>query len=437
MKRIIASAGLAAVGAASVQAAYTPGLTPMEQAKPWSVSVAVRGFYDDNIFARPSDSGAKQESFGVSVNPTVGLNFALERTLIQFNYSYDFRWFEGRDENEADHIQLADLAVSHEFSERFKVDVVDKFTYAQEGTVRVGEGAITIPGRSDGDYISNRARGAFTAGVTERLNLEVAYQNDIWDFENSGLNSYSALLDRMEHLGTLELGYAITPATTGGIGYKYQDVGSRSTDRISIPGANVPPAPGTPANTVLADTRDNRSHYVYGGVEHQFNPQLNAALRAGVQLVDFHRADELTALGQGYKDDATIPYIDFLLGYNYNPGSFVNVGVVHTMAATSVGQAQSQDATGVYLDLNHRITPKWTFGTMLLYQYSNLRGGVFDGDKEQLFVAGVSLDYLISQNLSAEVGYNYDLLDSDVRYFGIDSRSYDRNRVYIGLRARF
>jgi predicted porin len=432
MKRIIASAGLAAVGAASVQAAYTPGLTPMEQAKPWSVSVAVRGFYDDNIFARPNDAppgqqSGKRESFGVSVNPTVGLNFALERTLIRFNYSYDFRWFENRDENEADHIQLADLAIAHEFSERFKIDVSDKFTYAQEGAVRIDPGTPqTVPGRSDGDYYNNKARGAFTAGVTERLNLMVAYQNDIWDFENSGINSYSALLDRMEHLATAELGYAVSPATSVGIGYKYGDVGSRSSDLLSMGGTLVP-----------AETRDNRSHYIYGGVEHQFNPQLNAALRAGVQLVDFHKADVLTSLGQGYKDDATIPYIDFLLGYNYNPGSYLNVGVVHTMAATSVSSSQSQDATGVYLDLNHRITPKWTFGAMLLYQYSSLRGGAFDGDKEQLFVAGVNFDYLISENLSAEVGYNYDLLDSDVRYAGYDARSYDRNRVYLGLRARF
>jgi len=425
MKRIIASAGLAAVGAASVQAAYTPGLTPMEQAKPWSVSVAVRGFYDDNIFARPDDSPGVQESFGVSINPTVGLNFALERTLIHFNYSYDFRWFEGRDENEADHTQLADLSISHAFSERLKLDVSDRFTYAQEGLVRIDD-VQPVTGRSDGDYFANRARGAFTAGVTERLNVQVGYQNDIWDFENSGTDSYSALLDRMEHLASVELGYAVTPATTAGIGYKYQDVSSRSTDRLSMGGFLVP-----------AETRDSRSHFIYAGVEHQFNPQLNAALRAGVQLADFHKADFLTTLGQGYEDNATIPFIDFLLGYNYNPGSYVNLGVINRMAATSVGSAQSQDATAVYLDLNHRITPKWTFGAMLLYQYSSLRGGAFDGDKEQLFVAGVNLDYLISQNLSAEAGYNYDRLNSDVEFAGLKAREYDRNRVYLGLRARF
>ncbi|MFM1941993.1 MAG: hypothetical protein RI897_975, partial [Verrucomicrobiota bacterium] len=115
----------------------------MEQSKPWSVSVAVRGFYDDNMFSAPTDAdkvpgrAGPEESFGVSVNPKVGLNFALDRTVITFNYSYDFRWFEARDNNEADHIQLADLGISHSFSERLKVDASDRFTYAQEGAVRI------------------------------------------------------------------------------------------------------------------------------------------------------------------------------------------------------------------------------------------------------------------------------------------------------------
>jgi opacity protein-like surface antigen len=190
---------------------------------------------------------------------------------------------------------------------------------------------------------------------------------------------------------------------------------------------------------VPAETRDTRAHYLYAGLEHQFNPQVKAALRAGAQFVDYHKADILTSTpGAGYEDNATIPFIDFLLGYNYNPGSYLNVGIVNRMAVTSVGSAQSQDATAVYLDLNHRITPKWTLGAILLYQYSSLRGGVFDGENEQMFLAGVNVDYSISQNLLAEIGYNYDRLDSDVEYVpGYEARSYDRNRVYIGLRARF
>ena len=48
MKKIIASASLAALGAASVQAAYAPGLSPQEKSKAWTISGTLRGFYDDN-----------------------------------------------------------------------------------------------------------------------------------------------------------------------------------------------------------------------------------------------------------------------------------------------------------------------------------------------------------------------------------------------------
>ena len=48
MKKIIASASLAALSAASVQAAYAPGLSPQEKSKAWTISGTLRGFYDDN-----------------------------------------------------------------------------------------------------------------------------------------------------------------------------------------------------------------------------------------------------------------------------------------------------------------------------------------------------------------------------------------------------
>jgi hypothetical protein len=426
MKRIIASAGLAAVGAASVQAAYTPGLTPLEQSKPWAVTVAVRGFYDDNMFSRPDDSNAKEESFGVSVNPTVALNFALDRTLISFGYSYDFRWFEAREDNEADHIQQGKLRVAHAFSERLSVDVWDRFIYAQEGAVAIDAGPITVPGRSDGDYFRNIANAGVDAGLTERLKLTFSYNNEIYDYENSGFNSYSARLDRMEHLGTIEGGWEFTPNTSGLIGYRYGDVVSRSNSQIFVDNVGA----------VNAEERDRRSHYIYAGVEHDFSQQLNGAIRAGVQLVDYYKADVLSAAG--YDDNATIPYIDAVLGWNYNPGSSLKLGVVNTMNSTDVASALSQNSVAVYLDLTHRITPDWTFGGMLLFQNSSFEGGVYDGESEQLFLAGVNLDYLISQNLSAEVGYSFDLLNSEIEdALGNDIRAFTRNRVYLGLRARF
>jgi hypothetical protein len=45
---------------------------------------------------------------------------------------------------------------------------------------------------------------------------------------------------------------------------------------------------------------------------------------------------------------------------------------------------------------------------------------------------GLNLAYRINQFLSAEAGYNYDKVDSD-----LVGRSYSRNRVYVGVRATY
>src|SRR5256885_7334146 len=130
MKKIIASASLAVLGAASLQAAYAPGLSPLEKSKPWTISAILRGFYDDN----PTDSAKslRQESWGVEFSPSLAVNIALDQTLIGFNYVYDMRFFEARQSNDADHDHQVSLKINHAFNERYKLDVSDTFHYGQE-----------------------------------------------------------------------------------------------------------------------------------------------------------------------------------------------------------------------------------------------------------------------------------------------------------------
>src|SRR5438046_5660107 len=130
MKKIIASASLAALGAASVQAAYATGLSPQEKAKAWTISGTLRGFYDDNPTA--SIGPDKQESWGLELSPSLAVNLALDQTLIGFNYVYDLRFYEARPKNDADHMHQFTLKVDHAINERYKVGLNNSFSYAQE-----------------------------------------------------------------------------------------------------------------------------------------------------------------------------------------------------------------------------------------------------------------------------------------------------------------
>jgi hypothetical protein len=71
------------------------------------------------------------------------------------------------------------------------------------------------------------------------------------------------------------------------------------------------------------------------------------------------------------------------------------------------------------------------------YRHSTFEGGRYDDNTEEYFLAGVNLTYLINRHLSAEVGYNFDKLDSDASRDWRRLGDYDRNRVYIGVTATY
>jgi len=66
------------------------------------------------------------------------------------------------------------------------------------------------------------------------------------------------------------------------------------------------------------------------------------------------------------------------------------------------------------------------------YQHSTFKGGALDDKSYDYYLLGLNLQYRFTQNLSAEVGYNYDKLMQEEQVPG-----YDRNRVYIGVTASY
>jgi hypothetical protein len=217
MKRIIACAGIAALGAVSLQAAYAPGLSDTEKAKFWSVSLGLRGFYDSNYNTAPATAvpglpGFKaKDSFGFDVSPRVSLNYAMDTTLASLDYAYGMRYYAGRDTGKEDQSHQVNAKVDHSFSENYKVDVKDSFVVAQEPEILDTSGVTTLPLRADGSNFRNTASIMFHGDFTRTLGAEVGYQNNVFDYQQATSNnggfpgSYSSLLDRMEHLATVNL----------------------------------------------------------------------------------------------------------------------------------------------------------------------------------------------------------------------------------------
>src|SRR5581483_6756156 len=153
MNKIVASLGLAAVGATGVQTVYADSGLQAPSPKLWNVSASLRGFYDDNINTAPDGGGPKVSSFGFDVSPSVGLKWGDDNTRAEAQYTYTFRYYEKRpagNVNKYDQDHVFRGALDHAFNERYQIGVHDSFVVGQEpdlirGTLPNGENQ-RIPG---------------------------------------------------------------------------------------------------------------------------------------------------------------------------------------------------------------------------------------------------------------------------------------------------
>ena len=133
------------------------------------------------------------------------------------------------------------------------------------------------------------------------------------------------------------------------------------------------------------------------------------------------------------------PYADVSLTYTYLPGSYLQLGFTEKQIATDVagvngnGQVtQGEQASTIYGSINQKITSKLTGSLIGSYQYGTFSKGQSNGEVDNFYGLGVNLTYAFNRHFSAEVGYNYDDLNSNIA-----DRGYSRNRVYLGVTAAY
>lgn len=444
MKKIVASVGLVALGASGLYSAPIPGLTE-EGGKNWSVAATLRGFYDDNINTAPSGPG-KQDAFGIEISPSVNYGIQWQQTQLTLGYVYSFKYYDHQPAGSStkyDQQHLFNLALDHAFTERYRLGVRDAFAIGQEPDVLRTDNAFTAFQRLSGDNIRNYGSIVFDADITRLFGLEIGYDNSFFDYAQSGvqfdgvgniLPSNSGLLDRDENAIHFDSRWMICPETVGIFGYKFRNVSYTADEDIG-----VELLPGGVVHFIKSRERDFREHSLYVGAEQTFSPNLTGALRAGASYVDYYNHVPESQNQWG-------PYALANLRYTYAPQSHVDVGLSQDFNATDVvgvrnasgtditatSFTESQQATVVYASVNHQITPQLRGSLIGQFQYSSFDEGDVSNDSERYYLLGLNLSYQFTPHFSAEVGYNYDKLDSD-----IPSRTFDRNRVYIGVTGSY
>lgn len=436
MKIFFVSAGVMAIGAVGLQTMLAEDATGP---KYWNVSATLRGFYDDNY----NIAGNKQGSFGIEFLPGFSIHMPLQQTDLGLRYTYGLYYYQDRDQlgvNPFDQTHSLDLWVDHAFNNRWKANIQDSFEVGQEPQLLNPNPlmAQAAPYRLNGDNISNHGTVGLSTDWTRQLSTVLNYNNDFYDYDNSGATlasigsgggaTLAGLLDRDEENVALDLKWHLQKETTIFVGYQFAWVNYLGNEPITVIQAPSPQA----GFVYHSSDRDMDSQTMYLGLEHQFTPNLTGTVRAGASYVDNY-ADPL------YPSTAWTPYADLNMSYTYRPGSYVQLGFNHGINSTDQVMADNtghiteyQESSIVYLDVNHRFTSKLVGILIGRVQYSTFQGGAASSTDETDYSVGVNLTYQINQYLSVDGGYNFDDLVT-----GLSGYSYTRNRVYLGLTANY
>jgi hypothetical protein len=435
MKRIVASVGLVAVGASGLQAGVLQDLTT-ESGKPWTASATLRGFYDDNINTIPSNAtllpGSSRSSFGWEVSPALQFSFPMEQTTLSFGAVYSLKYYENKPEGDANNIdQTVDInaALTHAFSERYQLSVRDDFVIGQEPDMLRAGNTYTTFQRISGDNMRNYGSISLAAQITPEFGIDVGYANTWTDYANdtsTGIPgtygfypSNAGLLNESDNVIHLDTRYQLAPQTIGVVGYQFRDTFYTGDQVIS---SGPPPF-------MLSDARNAIAHYGYIGIDENFRPDLTGSVRVGGRYTDYYN--------NPFSQNGASPYAMLNLKYTYLPESSVTLGFSYDYSPSTYfsqnlqGITLNAQAATVYVALTHRITPKLFGNIIAQYQNSTYYGGAYDGKTDNYYLVGLSLQYHFTPNFSAEVGYNFDDVYSEI------ANSYTRNRVYVGVTGSY
>jgi hypothetical protein len=414
MKNLFISAGLVAVSAASVQSVLADDAPISATPKNWSVQATLRGFYDDNY----SIGTSKKGSAGVEFSPSATINFSLPQTDFGIRYTYGLYYYQQRQDdgvNPFDQSHQLDVWLDHAFDERWKVHVTDTLGVGQEPELT---GDLGAPFRVDGDNIGNHFNIDLDTQWTRQFSTVLRYGNDFYDYQNDGTASLAASLNRVDQNAGLDLQWSFQPETTGFVGYTFDWVDYTANELLGFGG-------------YTSDSRNLLMHQVHAGVNHQFTSNLSGSASFGANYADNYNDPN--------SNPSWSPYAQISLTYTYLPGSYAQIGFTHDINATDVSQAsnsgnltQYQESSILYGSINHRITEKLLASLTAQVMYSDYHGGDSGVGADVYYSLGANLSYQFNRYLSADVGYNYDDLESDVA-----GRPYSRNRVYLGMTVNY
>lgn len=411
MKRSFLSTLAAASAIGAAQASLYHIQDEAQESIPLKWTAGVNLTWDDNV--NPTATGIGANDDAVSVNPFVGLSFVSitpQTTLDVYARVGAIYYFDEPAALGSEDIYgqaRAGVNLTHRFSERLRFSSRNHVSYELEPDYSYGYAT----SRQVGEYLYWQTDNSVGYRWTERLGTYTGFTLSGLDYDSSVPNA-----DRFTWTVYNQFRYQLTEQTVLTADYRYSET---SGDGLAS---------------------DSTNHYLLGGVEHRFTPNTIMIARIGAQ---FREVDDVGA------DETTDPYAELAFNTRVNEQfmvrSFLRYGIedYDTVVNVFPGPLVEFDSrqtlrigvTGEY-ELSQALT---IFGGVdyITTDYEDGRSAVTSvpvaaSASEDIINAYVGVSMKFTENLYGNVSYNYTDSSSD-----LPNRSYDRNRVNLGVRAEF
>ena len=297
-------------------------------------------------------------------------------------------------QNRTDLNVFFDLALNRKVSPRLTLDASVYAAYRSEPDF----GANVGPNQVRGNYFVTNDRISATYAVTRRFSTVTSYQVNIIRYENSATAAFN---DRQAHTFGEQLRYELSHSTVLTGDYRFLVV-----DYVTAP-------------------RNSLTHFLLGGIEHQFNPELRGQLRGGVSVRSFEQ-----------DGDTTNPDFEWSLDYNYSRDSSLSWSGSYSVEESTNSFAMERTTLRTQLQLNHHFTDRISGSLSFAYHHDDntqpTTSLVTAQDfNEDSFRVALSLRYQVNRWFDVNAQYEHSEVNSQAL------RGYSRNRYSIGVGLRF
>ena len=250
----------------------------------------------------------------------------------------------------------------------------------------------------NGDYFYTADSIQLTFQASPRISLVTGYALTAFAYDTS---FYATIEDRVEQYFNEEFRFLLNPQLTLAADYRFGYV-----DYFSV-------------------NDDSYTNFILGGFDYIFSPRLRGSIRAGVEFRVYPDAT----------GNETSPYAEGSVTYNLsrraNLALIARYGIEEGGLTTT---ATNANTLRLGISYNQSITARISGYLSFYYTHSRFEtpsGAVVDFNEDTYDVA-VGARYAINRNFSLEIGYTHTSVDSD-----IDTRSYNRERAFGGVRLAF